>query len=154
MNYSEPKLVKMDPFKVSGLSVRTINSDEFNSATAKLPGLWERFYSLDLMKQQDLNTPIWGVYSDYDSDMNGYYTVTAGLSSDETLLHPEFNTISIQTEDYLVFEGEGPMPKAVIETWQCVWDYFAKNKKYKRCYKTDFECYKGNHIAIYIGVIP
>ncbi len=35
----EPKLIEIQPFTVSGISVRTLNSDEAQPLKAKLPGL-------------------------------------------------------------------------------------------------------------------
>ncbi len=36
----EPKLIEIQPFTVSGISARTLNSDEAQPSKAKLPGLW------------------------------------------------------------------------------------------------------------------
>lgn len=147
-------LVHLDGFTVAGLQVRTINSDEFNSKTAKLPQLWGQFQSAgvaDSVPNRLEKESIFGVYSDYDSDATGFYSVTAGVmvSPESSLLA----TVHVQPGDYLVFEGQGDMPQAVVDTWKRVWSYFADNTKYKRNYKTDFERYQGpNSIAIYIGV--
>lgn len=138
-----PILVNIDGFNISGLQVRTSNRNEFNPATAKLPDLWQRFFA----EAPDL--PMFGVYSDYESNTEGLYTVTAGGKVD----HSSNNTLKVLSGDYLVFEGQGSMPHAVVETWQRVWHYFEGKNKFQRCFKTDFEMYKGNEeIAIYIGV--
>lgn len=46
---SIPPIVKyVARFTVTGLNVRTQNSNEFNEKTAKLPSLWQQFYASDL----------------------------------------------------------------------------------------------------------
>lgn len=143
----DPVLKQMDSFTVSGLTVRTKNSDEFNPEKAKLPDLWQQFYSSNPTQ----NTPVYGVYSDYESDANGAYNLTAGTSNNTQDI--ELNKVQINSGHYLVFQNKGPMPQAVIETWMQIWDYFAIEGSPKRCFLTDFEEYKnGDEIAVYIGV--
>jgi predicted transcriptional regulator YdeE len=133
---------------VIGFSTRTQNSDEFDEKTAKLPKLWQAFYANNLAT--DAN--IFGVYSDYASDANGFYTVTVGAASHGNTQN-KLGAVTIQAGNYLVFEGKGPLPSAVIETWQRVWIYFTAEAPYQRTYKTDFEAYsKSDEVDIYIGV--
>ena len=101
MSSESPSLRFIDSFKVMGLSTRTQNSDEFNEKTSKLPSLWQKFYCSDLAA----NATIFGVYSDYESDANGPYTVTAGVVCDNK--HAEFSSVKIQEGNYLVFQGKG-----------------------------------------------
>jgi predicted transcriptional regulator YdeE len=49
----------VESFIVTGFSARTQNKDEFNEKTAKLPGLWQQFYTSELAA----NAKIFGVYS-------------------------------------------------------------------------------------------
>lgn len=143
MSLTQPTLKFQDSFNVSGISIQTQNKDEFDEKTAKLPKLWQAFYSTN----PALNTPVFGVYSNYESDANGLYTVTVGVVSDT-----ELNAIKINAGNYLVFEGKGAMPLAVIEVWKRVWDYFTQDCAHKRCFMTDFEVYNGDEVAIYIGI--
>lgn len=107
-----PTMKHFDSFTVTGLTVRTKNSDEFNQETAKLPDLWEQFY----VNNPTLNKTIFGVYSDYESDTNGFYNVTVGAANDDE--SAEFKAIKINSGNYLVFQNKGPMPQVVIETWE------------------------------------
>lgn len=142
-----PTITKVESFTVSGFHVRTQNKDEFNEKTAKLPSLWQQFYTSDLAT----NAKIYGVYSNYDSDASGYYTVTVGVESFH--VPSELNAVSIQAGNYLIFQGTGPMPDMVVETWKRVWEFFEKNTEYQRNFISDFEAYSGlNQIAIYIGL--
>lgn len=147
MQFKPPILKYVEGFMITGLSTRTQNCDEFNEQTAKLPKLWQQFYASELAT----NTNIFGVYSDYESDANGLYTVTAGVASDD--LPAQFNSVKIQTGDYLIFQDAGPMPSTVIATWKRVWDYFEKENKYQRNFISDFEAYNNpDEVAIYIGI--
>lgn len=142
-----PVIKQVDSFTVTGLIVRTQNSDEFNQETAKLPNLWGQFYA----RNPPPNTTIFGVYSDYESDANGLYNVTVGTVNDNQ--SAELSAVKINSGNYLIFQGKGTMPLTVIETWKRVWDYFTEASPYQRCFVTDFEAYSNSdEVAIYIGV--
>ena len=142
-----PTVKQVESFIVTGFSVTTQNKDEFNDKTAKLPGLWQQFYTSELAA----NANIFGVYSNYDSDANGFYTVTAGVGSSDA--QTELSTVTIQAGNYLVFQGTGPMPAVVVETWKRVWEFFETNTEYQRNFISDFEAYNGpDQVAIYIGL--
>jgi predicted transcriptional regulator YdeE len=157
MNIKEPKLIKMQNFTVTGLLARTKNEDEFNNETAKLSKLWEQFYSnvsLNEMANRKTNSPVYGVYSDYDSDDKGFYSVTAGVEFAKQENAAEFHTIQVDEGEYLVFENQGALPQAIIEIWQTIWHFFEEQSALKRAYKTDFEVYSGfRHCAVYIGLL-
>lgn len=142
-----PPVKHVDNFLVTGFSVRTQNKDEFNEKTAKLPNLWQQFYASELATK----ATVYGVYSNYDSDANEFYTVTAGVESSHSKM--ELSAVTVQTGNYLVFQGTGPMPAAVIETWKRVWAFFEINTEYSRNFTSDFEAYRGfDQVAIYIGL--
>lgn len=155
MSYPEPNVIQIDGLTVAGLSVRTINRDEFNPDTAKLPQLWERFLSGSIMEKipgRRSETTVYGVYSDYDSDASGFYTVTAGVAVDSSS-EGELQTVSIQPGRYLVFADKGAMPQVVIKIWERIWNYFGENTVYKRRFISDFEVYlNGKEVAVYIGI--
>ncbi|MFJ1269574.1 GyrI-like domain-containing protein [Legionella lytica] len=142
-----PSLKQVKGFRVTGLSTRTQNRDEFGEATAKLPNLWQQVNSSGLAA----NATLVAVYSDYESDVNGLYTVTVGIPADEA--PAQLNSVAIAPGDYFVFQGQGPMPATVVETWQRIWNYFEHNPEYQRSFISDFEAYKGaDEVSIYIGV--
>lgn len=149
MSSIPPILKYVESFTVTGLNVRTQNSDEFNEKTAKLPSLWQQFYSSDLAA----NANIFEVYSDYESDANGLYTVTVGIPDNSDHTGAEFTSVKIPASNYLVFQGAGPMPSTVVETWKQIWDYFDAKSNYQRSFISDFEVYSGSDkVAIYIGI--
>ena len=152
----EPKLTHIKDFTVLGIQVRTSNHDEFNPETARLPHLWQRFLSEDISEKitnKTPSSPIYGVYSDYESDSSGFYTVTAGCPIDTESSNSEFASRNIKGGNYLVFSAQGPMPQVVIDTWKKIWNFFEAETLYKRSYLTDFELWKSSdEIEIYIGV--
>ncbi|MBV8570777.1 MAG: GyrI-like domain-containing protein, partial [Acidobacteriaceae bacterium] len=67
----EPKMKQLSAFLVAGTTVRTVNKDEERPESAKLPGLWSRFYAEALAAEVPhaiAESPIYGVYHDYEAD--------------------------------------------------------------------------------------
>lgn len=138
---------------IAGIKVRTTNAAQFNPATAKIAGLWGRFFSEDLFNKLPgklATSPVYGVYSGYDSDYMGAFDVTAGVATAQTE-----GSLALQAGEYLVFKGVGPMPQTVVQTWGIVWQYFQNNPDVKRSYGTDYEAYLGTDtVEIHIGIQP
>ncbi|MGB1262455.1 MAG: GyrI-like domain-containing protein [Cognaticolwellia sp.] len=146
------KLQQVNGFTLAGYSVRTSNIDEVQPGSAKIGDLWTKFYNQQASKFTE-TSKIYGVYTDYESDVNGQYTVFAAadtLINDETL-----PTLDIASGSYLVFSAQGEMPGAVVKLWQDVWQYFtSEDCAYQRAYTTDFEHYTGaTSVDIYIAII-
>ena len=141
------------PIAIAGISVRTTNAAEFNPATGKIAGVWGRFFSeglFDKLPGKLATSPIYGVYSNYESDYMGAFDVTAGVATTQ----PE-GPLALQAGTYLVFSATGPMPQTVLQTWGVVWQYFQSNPAMKRSYATDYEAYLGTDtVEIHIGVQP
>jgi predicted transcriptional regulator YdeE len=153
----DPKLETLPAFTVAGIGVRTINSDEGDPVTSKIGPLWTRFFAdaiMDKIPDQDPDSPIYAVYSAYETDLHGHYTLTIGMKVDGAGPRGDGITeVKIEGGDYLVFENEGSVPAVVVETWEAIWDYFSKENEYTRRYTADFEEYYGNDgVAIYIAV--
>lgn len=131
-------------FTISGYSAKTRNKDELNPQSAKIPTLWQQLYA----HKKENNEAIYGVYSDYESDASGFYTVTVGQRQ-ENFDH----SMAILSGQYLVFKNNGPMPQTVIHTWEEIWRYFSKKTAYQRLFLTDYECYpQHEEVHIYIGI--
>ena len=76
MTRINPQKMYIKNMTIAGITERTKNEDEFNPSTARLPRLWERFFSENLSREilQDNSNPlVYGVYSDYESDASGLY---------------------------------------------------------------------------------
>ena len=143
----------IESFEVAGFNVRTKNSDEMNESTAKIPGLWNRFYT-DIAGYLSENANVYGVYSDYESDHTGAFNVLAASDDKSACQVNGSQVLKIEAGKYLVFLGSGEMPQAVIDLWGEVWEYFESAEvKHIRAYTTDFEHYKSpSEIEIYISV--
>ena len=139
------------PIAIAGIRVRTTNAAEFNPVTGKIAGLWGRFFSEGLFETLPgklPDSPVYGVYSGYESDHMGAFDVTAGVAVTKL-----YSQLTLQAGDYLVFSATGPMPQTVLQTWGVVWQYFQSSPDVKRSYATDFETYlSADQVAIYIGV--
>jgi len=135
-----------------GISTRTNNANEKNQETQKIAPLWEKYdveniYSKTFNKAS--NTSFYGIYSNYESDVNGDYDATVAVEVTKT----KDNPIIIENKKYLVFKKEGELPDVCSELWEEIWDYFASNSEYERAYAVDFEKYsKENLIEIYISI--
>ncbi|WP_285415718.1 GyrI-like domain-containing protein [Pseudomonas sp. efr-133-TYG-5] len=150
----EVKHQHVDSFTVAGLRVRTTNATEHNAATAQIGAMWGQFFGKGLAQAipgMRPDSPVYGVYSAYESDAAGAFDVTAGVA----VVDPpaDFHTVRIERGDYLVFEASGPMPDTVIASWGFIWHYFQQNPQLQRRFATDFEAYTGpESVAIYIGI--
>ena len=139
------------PIPIAGISARTTNAAEFNPVTGKIAGLWGRFFSegqFDSLPNKLPESPVYGVYSGYESDYTGAFDVTAGVAISRAQ-----GQVELQAGEYLVFSATGPMPQTVLQTWGVVWQYFQSNPNVQRSYATDFEAYIGiDMVEIHIGV--
>jgi predicted transcriptional regulator YdeE len=136
---------------ISGICINTNNKKASNDITK----LWNEFYTNNITKQiQDKKSDsfIYGVYSDYESDLHGNYTVTAGVEINRSAIKRN-NTIIIKKGKYILFENIGQLPEIVIQTWKEIWTYFEEHKDIKRKYTSDFESYEDDkNIKIYIAI--
>ncbi|MBX9404854.1 GyrI-like domain-containing protein [Pseudomonas baetica] len=144
----------VDQFLVSGLRVRTKNAAETSAETAKIGPMWGQFQGGNLatvIPGKPTTSPVYGVYSGYESDASGKFDVTAGVAVEQPAR--DFETVRIEGGEYLVFEGQGSLPDAVIAAWGRVWAYFEANPQIQRRFATDFEAYTSpESVSIYIGL--
>ena len=142
----EPRLTIGNAMKVIGFEVRTSNLLEVDPATAEISPLWKRFVEERLEERIPNRTHpgnLFAVYTNYESDHTGMYSliVSAEVSSLDRV--PEgMMGLTIPAGKYLVFTVGGPIPDAVIQTWQNVWNYFSQSSEYRRAYTADFESYR------------
>lgn len=151
-----------------GISVRTTNMDETRYETAKLGGLWQKFYQTKLEHLNE-EANIYGIYHNYERDDTGEFDVVAGWEvgnyqpegsqgESESDLKDSLVTVTIPAGKYLVFSESGKMPDMVIDAWEKVWTYFSDPScEYSRSYEVDFEHYVDNNLEygqvdLYIGI--
>lgn len=147
----EPTRRHQHAFAVAGIRVRTTNRDEADPGTARIAGLWNRFFHEPAHASTALRTGdarIFGVYSAYASDAHGAFDLTAGVA-----VSGGTDSVAIEAGDYLVFTAQGQMPQAVIATWLRIWQYFEAHPEVVRSYRSDFEAYEGlDTVSVHIGV--
>ncbi|KTD17399.1 GyrI-like domain-containing protein [Legionella jordanis] len=147
MTALKPVKQYVEQFAITGFSKRTKNIDEAHPEQAKIPALWQQFQESDLSAHK----PAIAVYSDYESNAEGLYTITVGVAQNQQL--PLCSRVEIKAGQYLQFKNNGPMPDTIIKTWQEIWGYFNGNTHYLRNFISDFEVYNGpNEFAIFIGI--
>ena len=135
-SHIRPRFVELtSPRDVAGVTARTSNAREADPATAALPALWGRF-----MAAGGSPSTVFSVYTDYESDVHGAYTVVLGREAGRSTSGER--TVRVVPGRYAVFTSTGDMPAAVIAGWQAVWAYFAEPDAPARAYTTDFEQYE------------
>ncbi|MDO6682507.1 effector binding domain-containing protein [Oceanobacter sp. 5_MG-2023] len=139
---------------IHGLEVRTDNAAEMSPDKGKIPALWQAFDEAVPVDYKN-GERVYGVYSDYESDHTGEFTVLAGF--DGQSLPPDVNLKQrvIPAAKYLVFSHKGNMPQIAIDAWTEIWEYFSNpDSEYKRVYSTDFEYYpSADAIEVHIAVL-
>src|SRR3954452_445139 len=137
----DEKLLALDGFTVVGVAARTTNHAETDPAVAKIPGLWQRFFSEQEQIPGRLDPDVvFGVYTGYESDHTGEYSLIVGAEvGAATMLPKGLVSVAVPPGRYLVFTAEGDMPAALIRTWIEIWDYFSAAPKHHRAYTADFE---------------
>ncbi|MFL5502702.1 MAG: effector binding domain-containing protein [Gemmatimonadaceae bacterium] len=146
VNFASPK-------RIAGISTRTTNARERDPATAALGALWGRFAQSETRRGPGARKPVYSVYSEYESDLHGAYTVVIGREDD--LPAPGEKVVTVPAGRYLEFTSTGEMPAAVIAGWQQVWEFFAAPGAPKRSYTSDFEYYDPatpSTVRIYVAV--
>jgi len=156
---TEPTRAHHPSFIVLGLSTRTTNALEADATTARIPGLWHRWFASGGAAQLSGSAPhaaSYGLYHAYESDYRGAYDLVVGAAvSSPATIPAGWTRVDVPAAQYLVFRGTGAMPAIVVQTWSTLWDYFASHTDVRRAYTMDFERYdpaRGDQVDIYIAV--
>jgi len=138
---------------IHGLCTRTDNATEMDQQKGKIGALWQAFDKAVPVDYKN-GERVYGVYSNYESDHSGKFTVHAGFDGKSAPSNVSLEKISIPEAKYLVFTHQGEMPQIAIDAWTEVWNYFSVDKpEHQRLYSTDFEYYpNGNEIEVHIAV--
>lgn len=146
------KVKKIEKLMLAGLSVVTNNENEMNPETSKIAQLWEDYQDKNILGatfNKAKKSSMYGVYSDYTSDVNGDYKVTVAVE----VTKPK-KAIVIEDQRYLVFSKDGELPDIVVDCWKDIWEYFENEPEYERAYTIDFEKYtREDGIDIYISIL-
>lgn len=147
------KIVQVQSREIKGICIRTKNSDEISSTTAKIGNLWRQFFSR-ISTLPDRRARIYGVYHNYESDYSGEFSVLAGADLFSQPTERQLDSVSIAAGKYLVFSTTISQPNSVGCLWESIAHYFSSTKHgYQRAYTTDFELHKSpTKIDVYISI--
>ena len=132
------KEIRIQPFYIAGLSVRTTN--ENNQMMTDIPALWQRFISENIASQlsSKLSSDVYCIYTNYESDHTKPYTVHLGCRvSDAFVPSDGLTTLYYEGGKYRRFAAKGDLQQgAVYQTWLNIWE-----ADIDRAYSADFEIY-------------
>ncbi|MEJ5049481.1 GyrI-like domain-containing protein [Chryseobacterium culicis] len=130
--------VKVEPFKVIGISVRTTN--ENGQAGKDIPVLWEKMISEDILNAipNKVDRTIYSIYTDYEKDHTRPYTTVLGCKVENLDTIPEGMVgYSFEGGAYVKFTAKGDLSKdLVINEWMEIWQM-----DLGRIFTADFEIY-------------
>lgn len=148
------EIVYLEEKTVAGLKIRTSNGDE--NMTKDIGQLWQDFYMKGIYQAipNKKNDKAIGLYTNYESDVNGEYDVVVCSEIEKiSNLPDEIYTQIIAAGKYAKFIVKGDMHKAVGKFWIKLW-----NMDLDRKYSCDFEEYQSDddmnnaEIHIYISL--
>lgn len=147
---------------LTGVAVRTTNAEEVGQ-DGRLPKLWETYFQSNLQSSAGMRNPqfIYALYTDYESDANGAYTVVIGHETAQEGIQSDNNhmVVTIPESKYMVFTTKkGPVYEVVAQAWYEIWAYFKESPEV-RAYTGDFELYDSRNfdpanteLQIYIAI--
>lgn len=161
----EKTIESLAPIQLVGITARTNNAAEMNSATGRIGPTLQRYFENNLaakIKARKKPGTTYCVYTDYESDCNGDYTYFVGEAvSHLDEVDPNLETKLIPAQHYIKFTtNSGPMPAVCIELWQKIWAMTDADLGGTRAYIADFEVYdershdtQNTVLDIYIGIL-
>lgn len=144
-NQSERWVETRPAMFIQGVGVRTTNEAEAGPQ-GKIPQLWDRYFQSGLQTQlSDKDQAIYALYTDYESDASGAYTLIIGNRIDEAVAvaasTEELQQAAVPAAKYMVFRTRrGPLLEVVPQVWHEIWSYFQQSAD-KRTYTGDYERY-------------
>lgn len=135
-------MTKQNSLKIVGLSARTRN--KIGEPNIEIMNLWAKFMTKNISEQikNKVSHNIYSIYTDYESNFMGEYTVLLGFAvEDLNDVPPDLVGRVFPEAQFKVIPAKGAMPDAVIQTWIDIWN---KDSTLNRAYNYDFELYTEN----------
>lgn len=133
-------------FTLAGIARRTSNAHP-----EQIGAFWGRFRAEKIAQQlpQRTSDAIYALYSEYDSDHTGEYTMLLGYEVPTDAEVPEgMHKVPIPAAAYAVVDARGPQPETLTTAWQQVW-----SSSLPRSYGCDFDIYWGPEtVEIYVSI--
>jgi predicted transcriptional regulator YdeE len=112
--------------------------------------------TIERIANQLPGSAVYGVYTDYESDHDGEYSLLIACAvSDAGAVPDDMRAVTVPSGKYMVFTGSGEVPQVVMQTWGAVWKFFDETPKFERAYTVDFERYDGedpSRVEIFIAI--
>lgn len=148
--------VKIEPFKVIGISVRTTN-ENWQSAQ-DIEALWGRFMSQGVLEMipNKIDLSIYSIYTNYEGDHTEPYDTILGCKVSSLENIPEGMVgQSFNGGTYEEFVAKGNLSKGlIVNTWMEIWQ-----KEMNRTFTADFEIYREKaqnpanaEVSIFVGI--
>lgn len=131
------KTISQGPFDVIGISLRADNTDP--AVGEKIGAHWQRFFSDGIAGRIPgrADEAFIAVYTDYEGDETKPYSLIVGCRVEGDASAPDgMVKVHVPAQSYAMTTAKGPMPGAVVEAWQAIW-----NSELKRAFTADFEVY-------------
>jgi predicted DNA-binding transcriptional regulator YafY len=137
-NNNHVQNVKIEPFKIIGIAIRTTN--ENGQAAQDIAQLWGKFMGEDILTKipNKIDHTIYSLYTDYEGDHNKPYTTIIGCKV-ETLEDVPAGMVGkpIAGGDYLKTTARGNLNEGlIVKQWTNIWEM-----DLDRTYDADFEVF-------------
>lgn len=147
------EIVHLEEKKVVGISIRANNQSP--DVYQKIGELWTRFFTPQFYGSIENKTDgkALGIYTDYESDQNGDYSLITACEVSDTDKMPEGTVArTIPAGKYAKFVVKGELHQAIGQFWQELWAM-----DLPRAFGADFEEYQNSdsenaEIHVYIGL--
>lgn len=154
--------VQQPKMTLAGVSIRTTNAIE-TGPDGRLSQLWDTYFRSNIAVQTGTGNPehIYALYTDYESDATGAYSVVIGHKVTDDSLQDDSNLVcaALPESKYMVFTTKkGPVFEVVSQAWVEIWGYFKESLEV-RTYTGDYELYDAQNfdpanteVKIYIAI--
>lgn len=132
------KSIKINPFNIIGISVRTTNEKE--QSTKEIADLWEQFMSKNILSNipNKVDYTIYSLYTEYEGDYTKPYTVIIGCKVNHLNEIPEgMIGKSFEGGNFIQITTKGDLTKGlIVNQWSKIW-----SMNLDRTYSVDFEVF-------------
>ncbi|GAA2869973.1 GyrI-like domain-containing protein [Streptosporangium fragile] len=142
---------------VVGHAVRTSNADEMEPGRGRLGALWARASVPGAFAHVPgrVDENVYAVLTDYESDHHGAYTQIVGVAVRTAAALPEgMVAVRVPGVPSLKLEARGPMPDALLESWQQLWKHTESGGIPARAFTTDLEVHHPGGVDLYAAILP
>ncbi len=131
--------VKIEPFKLIGISIRTTN--EYEKAKTDIGELWGKFMGEDILNKipNKVDGTIYSLYTDYEGDHTKPYTVVLGCKVESLDGEIPSGMIgrSFTGGNYIKTTARGDLAQGlIIREWEKIWEM-----DLERVFTADFEMF-------------